>query len=152
MPDLKYKDINQLHFCIQQVLNLVYTDELSLYEVVGKCIEILNDVISNQSIDHSQILQNVTNIQSLQHDVSILQKEWEKMKNGDYMSIYIDALANWIDKNIQELVGRIVNYVVFGLTQDGNFCAWIPQTWSFLKFDTIVDPNSELYGHLLLRW
>jgi hypothetical protein len=85
-------------------------------------------------------------------DVEFLTTELEKVKNGDYVSLYLDSITNWIDNNLQEMVAKIVKYVVFGLTTDGYFIAYIPPTWEFMKFDTIIDPTSELYGHLILRW
>ena len=88
----------------------------------------------------------------LKEDVSALENELNKIKNGEYMSEYIKALEEWIDRNLQTLVSKIVKYVFFGLSQDGHFVAYIPESWDFIEFDTIVDTDSELYGHLIMRW
>lgn len=139
-------------FWCQKVLPLVYDNSLSYYEVLCKVIEYLNNVIKQVDANTNQIHINQSDIKQLQAEMAIVQQELEKVKNGDYVSLYINALANWIDNNLQELVGRVVKYVFFGLTDDGYFCAYIPDSWNFINFDTIIDTTSPLYGHLLLQW
>lgn len=139
-------------FWCQKVLPLVYDNSLSYYEVLCKVVEYLNQVIQQVDSNTNQININVKDIKQLQQELSIVQSELEKVKNGDYVSLYINALAEWIDSNLQELVGRVVKYVFFGLSDDGYFVAYIPDTWDFINFDTIIDTTSPLYGHLLLQW
>lgn len=139
-------------FWCQKVIPLVYDNSLSYYEVLCKVVEYLNNVIKQVDSNTSQIKINQKDIKQLQAEMAIVQAELEKVKNGDYVSLYINALASWIDNNLQELVGRVVKYVFFGLTDDGYFCAYIPDSWKFINFDTIIDTTSPLYGHLLLQW
>jgi hypothetical protein len=75
----------------------------------------------------------------------------DSIKNGDYVDLYLDSIKSYIDDNLQNLVKGIVNYVSFGLTADGYFCAYIPNTWDFIIFST-VDYGEELEGHLVLEW
>lgn len=139
-------------FWCQKVLPLVYDNSLSYYEVLCKVVEYLNQVIQQVDSNTNQIQINTKDIKQLQQELSLVQAELEKVKNGDYVSLYINALAEWIDSNLQELVGRVVKYVFFGLSDDGYFVAYIPDTWNFINFDTIIDTTSPLYGHLLLQW
>lgn len=139
-------------FWCQKVLPLVYDNSLSYYEVLCKVVEYLNRVIQQVDSNTSQIQINTKDIKQLKVELDLVQAELEKVKNGDYVSLYINALASWIDNNLQELVGRVVKYVFFGLTDDGYFCAYIPDSWKFINFDTIIDTASPLYGHLLLQW
>ena len=139
-------------FWCQKVLPLVYDNSLSYYEVLCKVVEYLNQVIKQVDSNTTQIQINQKDINQLQAEMAIVQSELEKVKNGKYVSLYINALASWIDNNLQELVGRVVKYVFFGLTDDGYFCAYIPDSWKFINFDTIIDTTSPLYGHLLLQW
>ena len=139
-------------FWCQKVIPLVYDNSLSYYEVLCKVVEYLNNVIKQVDSNTNQIKINQKDIKQLQAEMAIVQAELEKVKNGDYVSLYIDALAYWIDNNLQELVGRLIKYVFFGLTDDGYFCAYIPDSWKFINFDTIIDTTSPLYGHLLLQW
>lgn len=139
-------------FWCQKVLPLVYDNSLSYYELLCKVIEYLNNVIKQVDSNTNQIQLNKNDIQQLQQEIQVVQQELENVKNGNYVSLYINALASWIDNNLQELVGRVVKYVFFGLTDDGYFCAYIPDSWKFIHFDTVIDTTSPLYGHLLLQW
>lgn len=139
-------------FWCQKVLPLVYDNSLSYYEVLCKVVEYLNRVIKQVDSNTNQIQINTKDIKQLKAELDLVQAELEKVKNGEYVSLYINALASWIDNNLQELVGRVVKYVFFGLTDDGYFCAYIPDSWKFINFDTIIDTTSPLYGHLLLQW
>lgn len=139
-------------FWCQKVLPLVYDNSLSYYEVLCKVVEYLNRVIKQVDSNTNQIQINIKDIKQLKAELDLVQAELEKVKKGEYVSLYINALASWIDNNLQELVGRVVKYVFFGLTDDGYFCAHIPDSWKFISFDTIIDTTSPLYGHLLLQW
>lgn len=147
-----YTELKSFKFWCQKVLPLVYDESLSYYEVLCKLVEYINTIIQNQEYFNEQLKEYGLSIEQLKADVNLIKEELEKVKNGDYVSLYLDSIINWIDKNLQELVARIVKYVSFGLTKDGYFVAYIPPTWEFLQFDTIVDVNSELYGHLVLQW
>lgn len=147
-----YTELKSFKFWCQKVLPLVYDESLSYYEVLCKLVEYINTIIQNQDYFNVQLKEYGLSIEQLKADVNLIKEELEKVKNGDYVSLYIDSIINWIDKNLQELVARIVKYVSFGLTKNGYFVAYIPPTWEFLQFDTIVDVNSELYGHLVLQW
>lgn len=147
-----YTELKSFKFWCQKVLPLVYDESLSYYEVLCKLVEYINTIIQNQDYFNEQLKEYGLSIEQLKADVNLIKEELEKVKNGDYVSLYLDSIINWIDKNLQELVARIVKYVSFGLTKDGYFVAYIPPTWEFIQFDTIVDVNSELYGHLVLQW
>ena len=147
-----YTDLTSFKFWSQKVLPLVYDDSLSYYEVLAKVVEYLNDMIANQSSFNETLGIATSDISTLKTEVQFLQEEIEKVKNGNYVSLYLDSLENWIEQNLQELVGRIVKFVAFGIDESGRIYANIPSTWQFLKFDTDVNPVSENYGHLLLEW
>lgn len=144
--------LNHLIFWCQKVIPLVYDDSLSYYELLCKVVKYLNDMIDNQNNTNAILIQYGKDIKELRKDVDLLQSELDKVKNGDYTSMYIDSLSKWIDKNLQELVAKIVKYVFFELDDTGNFIAYIPFSWQFLTFDTIVDGDDPNYGHLTLTW
>lgn len=91
-------------------------------------------------------------IQQLDNTVQECYNEVQKLINGEYIETYVQALATWIDNNLQVMVSRVVKYVWFDLTEDGYFEAWIPDTWNFIDFDTELDPDDEDYGKLALLW
>lgn len=147
-----YEQLQRLQFWCQKVIPLVYDDSLSYYELLCKVVNYINDMIDNQNAMNQLLTQYGQDINQLKIDVSFLESELEKVKNGQYMSIYIDALSKWIDANLQELIGKIVKYVFFELDDTGHFIAYIPTAWQFLEFDTIMDNNDPNYGHFTLEW
>lgn len=87
----------------------------------------------------------------LQH-VNAIQKWINDLEDGDIPDALIRGLATWIDSNIESLIGKNIRYVWFGLTNDGHFVAYMPESWQELWFDTIMNYNDEYYGHLLIKY
>lgn len=144
--------LNTFKFWCYKVLPLVYDESLSYYEVLCKVVDYINKLIEQDKTFAEEIKANSQSIDELREEVDLVKTELDKFKNGNYLeSTLIVALGKWIDANLTEMVSRIVKYVFFGLTDDGYFCAYIPPSWQFLNFDTIMD-NSENYGHLVLKW
>lgn len=146
------QSLNTWKFWCQKVLPLVYDNSLSYYEVLCKVVEMCNDIINNNNEIIEILKEYEVTFEQLKEDMATVMEEMEKIKNGDYISNYIEALKDWIDRNLQEIVGRIVKYVIFGLSTDGHFVAYIPDSWDFMDFETIMDYSSPLYGHLIMRW
>ena len=149
---MAYNRLERLRIWCQKVIPLVYDDSLSYYEVLCKVVDYTNKLIENDKAICLELAELKTDYNTLKDDVDYLSNELDKVKNGDYVSLYLNSIKNWIDNNLQELVAGVVKYVSFGLSSDGKFVAYIPKTWDFLQFDTIITPESELYGHLVMRW
>lgn len=147
-----YQELLAFKFFSQKVLPLVYDESLSYYEVLCKLVDYINAMIENQDEFNTVLNQHSSDLTALKTDVLLLQGEIEKVKNGNYVSLYLDSLENWIGQNLQELVARIVKFVAFGLDDSGRLFCNIPETWQFLKFDTDVNTNSVNYGRLILEW
>ena len=147
---MEYKKLERFRFWCQKVLPLVYDDSLSYYEVLCKVVDYINQLIENDKFIQEEI--DKIDIDLIRGLIDDIQKELDDIKNGKAEGMYLNALKLYIDENLEGIVGRIVKYVCFGLSTDGYFTALIPKTWDFIKFDTIVDPDSELYGHLILNW
>lgn len=144
--------VNTLNFWCQKVIPLVYDDSLSYYENLCKIVEATNTIINEIDDIEKYFQQFNTSVEEIKADMNSVKAEIEKIKNGEYIDVYIDALGSWIDNNLQVLVGKIVKFVSFGLTDDGYFVTYIPQTWDFLVFDTILNPDDKFYGHLVMEW
>lgn len=153
---------NIFKFYCQKVLPLVYDESLSYYEMLCKLTDYMNTMFETQENYEAALAQlniqqqNLSNQfielrQSISADLAEMNETLEKIKNGDYIDLYLDPIKDFIDENVQKLVSRIVSYVSFGLTADGYFSAYIPDSWDFLGFDTIPygDP---LECHLVLNW
>lgn len=139
--------MKEFRFWCQKVLPLVFDQSLSYYEVLCKIAQKLNELIAENNRQQEMI----DKIPEIQSELDEINQEIEAIKNGEYIGNYIQALQKWIDENLIEFVGNIVKYVFFGLTDDGHFAAYIPQSWAFIRFDTGYNPtDTERYGHLLL--
>lgn len=144
--------MNRLTFWCQKVLPLVYDDSLSYYELLCKVVDYINNLIKNQN-DIINVLEiQGSDIAVLKNDVKFLMEELDKIKNGEYMGVYLQAIEKWIDKNLPTIIQNSVKYIFFGLTDDGYFCAYVPEKWQFINFDTIMNYDDDLYGHLIMEW
>ncbi len=88
----------------------------------------------------------------LNQTVTQLRDDLNYLLDGGVIEVYVKALSEWIDNNLQILVGKIVKYVWFDLTDDGYFRAYIPDMWSFVNFDTELNMDDPDYGKLRLDW
>ena len=135
-----------------RLLPLELSGDITDYEFLLKVCTKLNETITTLNQVGEQTQENKEAIEALQQDVDNIHSELEKVKNGDYVSLYLDSIINYINNNLQDLAGNIVKFIVFGLSQDGHFVAMIPSTWEFIHFNTIMDYSSPQYGHLVLQW
>ncbi len=125
--------VKKFRFWCQKVIPLVYDDSLSYYEVLCKCVDYINNLIETDN-------EIFATIDDMQNDIKILQ-EW------------VDNFDSEAEKTIRELIEKyIAGSVIFGLTNDGYFCAYIPDSWSKIHFGTIMDFPDPLYGHLTLSY
>lgn len=152
MDDTYAATVHRLQYWCQLVLPAVFDDSLSYYELVAKVVKKLNEVIDSNNELAGYVAANTRDIAQLKKDVELLNSEFEKVKNGQYASLYIEAMKNWIAENLINIVGQIVKFVWFGLSDDGHFVAYIPTSWRFLTFDMVADPDSPDYGRLLLSY
>ena len=58
----------------------------------------------------------------------------------------------WIAKNLEFIFTTVAKQVFFGLTEEGYFVAYIPESWSDIVFDTGMVYGEDTYGRLILRW
>lgn len=126
--------LKHFKFYCQKVLPLVYDQSLSYYEVLCKVVDKLNEVIDNESNVNADLL-------ALQKEIEVIQK-------------WIDDFdTEYIEKAIGEIIATMV---LFGLTQDGHFIAYIPESWGNIVFKTSgYDYETALmpeFGHLILLY
>lgn len=66
---------------------------------------------------------------------------------------YREQLQAWIDDNFADIMRYALKVTVFfGLTQDGHFVAYRPESWDEIVFDTGADYGSDDYGRLILKY
>lgn len=90
---------------------------------------------------------------NLDHDIiEELQAEFEKFKESGFDDYYKAQLLAWIDEHFADLISHGMKQVYFGLTDDGYFCAYVPDSWSEITFDTGAVFGRSDYGRLILRF
>lgn len=72
-----------------------------------------------------------------------------KLKAGDFTK---DTFIEWVNTNMTDIIHQMVRFVFFGLDDDGHFVAYIPASWDFLHFDTLLDPDKPGYGHFVVYY
>lgn len=80
---------------------------------------------------------------------------YQAIVSGNYPKELEDSLIKWVQENAIDIVGDMVNMVFFGLTDDGYFVAYLPETWGDIQFGTsgLDDfPDGVGYGHLTLSY
>ena len=120
-----------------------YTDfhELNLSWVIARIKSLMDQVktLEDWRHDHEEEYQELKDL-------------YDAIMAGDFPPSIVAAFEDWMSRNALDLVGKLVKHVYFGLTNDGYFCAYIPENWSDIHFDTVTDSDSPLYGHLLLMY
>lgn len=85
-------------------------------------------------------------------DIEQLKKELQNLKDGGLLDFYEKQLEKWIDDNLALIMQMLIKQVYFGLTSDGYFCAYVPDSWSDIIFDTGMIYGQPDYGRLILRY
>lgn len=85
-----------------------------------------------------------------------LKELYDQIISGNFPESVKHAFYDWMTENAADIVGNMVNMVIFNITDDGYFVAYIPSSWNEIHFGTTgLDVNSELvpeYGHLVLSY
>lgn len=84
--------------------------------------------------------------------INQLLEDFQQFQESGFEQYYEAQLQQWIQDNAGFLFTAMAKLVMFGLTDDGHFCAYIPDSWSEIWFDTIVTVDDPLYGHLVIMW
>ena len=127
------RDLPYFKFWCQKVLPLVYDDSLSYYEILCKVVNYINNLIDTDK--------------DIFEDINEIKNELTEVQN------WINNFDSNADTILRELIEKYISRgVIFGLTNDGYFCAYIPESWSYIEFDTIEDYDNPLYGHLVLKY
>ncbi len=81
-----------------------------------------------------------------------LLNDFESFKESGFLDYYEEQLEKWINDNVALLFTMFAKMVFFGLTDNGYFCAYIPESWFEITFDTGMVYGRFDYGRLLLRY
>jgi hypothetical protein len=84
--------------------------------------------------------------------VSKLEADFQKFLESGYFDYYAKQIEQWILDNTSWIFERFCKMVFFGLTDDGYFCAYVPDSWKEITFDTGMNYGTYTYGRLILRY
>lgn len=93
----------------------------------------------------------------IQHEEEYKQLKalYDALMSGNFPPEIVIAFNNWARANMPSLLAEMVKSVWFGLTDDGYFVAYIPESWAEIIFNTtgldISIPDTD-YGHLVLSF
>ena len=80
---------------------------------------------------------------------------YDDLMSGHFPDSIVTAFNSWARQNMPSLVAEMIKAVWFGLTDDGYFVAYIPDSWAEIIFNTtgydisIADTD---FGHLVLSF
>lgn len=116
--------------------------DTDLREMLCKVTKILKtvDELDNWKTEHEE-------------EYKELKKLYDDLMAGNYPDSFVNSLTEWINKNAVDLIGELIKMVFFGLTDDGYFVAYIPDSWDDITFGTsgLDDfPSGIDFGHLTL--
>lgn len=84
-----------------------------------------------------------------------LKSLYDQIISGNFPQAMYDTLYRWVVDNSASIMESLTKMVFFGITDDGYFVAYIPETWDDITFNTtgldIVVPDTE-YGTLILSY
>ena len=130
-------NLRHFRFWCQKVLPLVYDNSLSYYEVLCKVVKYINDLIDSDK--------------EIVADIDVLKKEMDEVL--EFMEKYREEAEKIIKEEIEKYIATMV---FFGITDNGYFVAYIPNSWKNITFNTTgLDIELELqpeYGHLVLSY
>lgn len=108
-----------------------------LCKTVCMLIDYLNEVADQVNIDTDAIEE--------------LKATFQKFQESGFDDYYRAQIEQWVKDNMENIIRDSIKMVFFGLTDDGYFCAYIPESWSDLTFDTGMNYGTYTYGRLMIR-
>lgn len=84
--------------------------------------------------------------------IAELEDLFKKFQESGFDDYYARQVTAWIASNLEFIYDKTVRQVFFGLTDDGRFCAYVPNSWADIKFDTGAVYGTDEYGRLMLRF
>lgn len=90
-----------------------------------------------------------------EEDYEQLKKLYDDLMAGNFTPEMEEALYKWTVEHTVDIIGQAIKTVFFGITDDGYFVAYIPDSWSDITFGTTgldTFPEGVDFGHLTLSY
>lgn len=83
-----------------------------------------------------QAVETLKEIGDFSERINALEDSIGKLENGDMTPELAASIVELVQRDIIGLVGEMIKFVFFGLTDDGYFVAYIPEPWDSIIFNT----------------
>lgn len=94
-------------------------------------------------------------IEDTQPTIDELNQLLDMIESGNLPEGMQEGIRRWLEVNALDLIGQLVKMVIFNITDDGYFVAYIPKSWDDIIFGTIgldtIIPGYD-YGRLILSY
>ncbi len=84
-----------------------------------------------------------------------LKSLYDAIVSGNFPPAIANAFNDWMRRYGLDIIGSLADMVIFNITDDGYFVAYIPESWDDIIFGTTgfddLVPGYE-YGHLTLSY
>lgn len=84
--------------------------------------------------------------------VNKLTELFRKFQESGFDDYYKSQIESWIYEHMPTIISEAIKMVYFGLTLDGYFVAYIPESWKQIVFDTGMQYGTPEYGRLILSY
>lgn len=94
-------------------------------------------------------------IEQTQPTIDELKALYDAIVSGNLPEGMKEGITKWLETHALDLIGDLATMVLFAITDDGYFVAYIPENWSDIIFGTTgLDdfPSGIDYGHLTLTY
>lgn len=81
-----------------------------------------------------------------------LEEDFKAFVEHGFDDYYREQMEKWFNDNAWTIYQKIAKQVYFGLTSDGYFCAYVPDSWKEITFDTGAVYGRSDYGRLCLKF
>ena len=133
---------------------LVFDESLSYLEILSKVLEYINNLMEEDRTIYEHLKRIDADLDTIKNDVKFLSNELEKCKNGEYLSIFIEKIKEFILQNIDRLILDSIRFVSFELSEDGYYkvCTTSKNWRDEIEFDTEMNSENANYMHLIIKW
>ena len=144
----------RISYFVHNAMPLVFDESLSYLEILSKVLEYINNLMEEDRTIYEHLKRIDADLDTIKNDVKFLSDEVEKCKNGEYLSIFMEKIKEFILQNIDELILNSVRFVSFELNEDGYYVVnTTSRNWrNEIEFDTQMNYENENYMHLIIKW
>ena len=120
----------------------------------------VNDLNLDWIIRHfKEFIEDINNLKEWTntHEEEYLQLKqlYDDIISGNFPPAMYDTLHDWVVTNSASIIAELTKMVIFNITDDGYFVAYIPESWDDIVFTTTgldeIIPGYD-YGRLVLSY